>query len=220
MFRDHFLWLCGGRAPKEAPSCSRASLEVKRKDWLEPDVIWAVTGTTDTPHWHQAPSSLIIRKLRVARATLFSSHLTIRATASLSPQALLPCAVTCLTLAYLASPVTLRARISSLSLPSEKTSVVYSIYRPLPGCIKEKAGPQLFSLGLIQARSRCLWEQNPVGFAAHRHHRPQDRYLSLAWEDRTGEGHRDFRSRTLNIPGWKLRLREIPKKDSFLKKAR
>lgn len=88
MFRDHFLWLWGCRALKEVPSCSRASLEVKRKDWLDPDVIWTVTGTTNTPHGHQAPSSLIIRKLHAATAMLFSSHVTIRTTASLSHQAL------------------------------------------------------------------------------------------------------------------------------------
>ena len=75
------------------PSCSRARLEVKRKDWLEPDVIWTVIGTTNTPHGHQAPSSLIIRKLHAATAMLFSSHLTIRTTASLPPLEVRPSSV-------------------------------------------------------------------------------------------------------------------------------
>lgn len=85
---------------------------------------------------------------------------------------MLLCAITRLTSAHLESPGTLCARISS-SLPSEKTSIVYSVYRPVLGCIKEKAGPQLFfpwpDAGLLQvSESRIQSALLPTGTSGPR----------------------------------------------------
>lgn len=47
--------ILGHRTLKGALSCSEVSLWVKRKGWLEPDAIWAVTGTGNTPPLMSGP---------------------------------------------------------------------------------------------------------------------------------------------------------------------